>query len=208
MSFIQEYSNYCTSLDSKNWYRNGKRHRDGDRPAIEFRNGDKSWFQNDKLHRDGDRPAVVNANGDKWWYRHGILHRGGDRPAIENSNSKRWYQNDKLHRDGDRPAVEYIDGEKSWYLLGELHRDGDRPAIIEADGTKHWYKYGNKYSHKQITDYYLRLTHFAKCCLRKIRTQKLKKVRWIHGELLCKPPKNNFPGGRDYHKMVNYFNRL
>jgi hypothetical protein len=35
--------------------------------------------------------------------------------------------------------------------------------------------------------------------------RKLKRLKWIHGELLCMPPKSSYPGGQDYHKMVSYF---
>jgi hypothetical protein len=35
--------------------------------------------------------------------------------------------------------------------------------------------------------------------------RQLKRVRWIHGELLYMPPKGSYPGGRDYHQMVSYF---
>jgi hypothetical protein len=32
------------SLDSIRWYQNGVLHRDGDRPAIIYGDGDKFWF--------------------------------------------------------------------------------------------------------------------------------------------------------------------
>jgi hypothetical protein len=46
---------------------NGKRHRDGDLPAVEWVNGDKSWYIHGKLHRENG-PAVEFVNGDKWYY--------------------------------------------------------------------------------------------------------------------------------------------
>ena len=30
------------------WYKNGKRHRDGDKPAIIFPDGSKKWYKNGK----------------------------------------------------------------------------------------------------------------------------------------------------------------
>jgi hypothetical protein len=101
-----------------------------------------------------------------------------------------------------------VGGTKRWYKNGERHRDGDHPAIERADGDKHWYKYGTEYSHKQITDYYLQLEPFARYIIGKFRLNRLKQVRWIQGELLCRPPRGNFPGGADYHKMVDYFSKL
>ena len=54
------------------WYKNGELHRDGDKPAVEYSNGDKMWYQNGKLHRDGDKPAVEYAIGDKKWYKNDV----------------------------------------------------------------------------------------------------------------------------------------
>ena len=59
---------------TKMWYKNGKYHRDGDLPAIEFNNGTKYWYKNDKYHRDGDLPAIEYANGYKLWYKNGIKY--------------------------------------------------------------------------------------------------------------------------------------
>ena len=50
----------------KEWYLNGKRHRE-DGPAIEYADGTKCWYLNGKLHRE-DGPAVEYSNGDKHWY--------------------------------------------------------------------------------------------------------------------------------------------
>jgi hypothetical protein len=58
---------------------------------------------------------------------------------------------------------------------------------------------------KQVINYYKILTRFGRYCLRKIQMKRLKYLRWIRGELLCMPLKSNYPGGRDYHKMVSYF---
>jgi hypothetical protein len=171
--------------------------------------GIKRWYHKDKLHRNGDLPAIEFTNGTKHWYQNGELHREGDRPAIEGEDGdKYWYWCGKRHRGGDRPAAEYDDGDKHWYQNGKLHRNGDRPAIEYADGSKEWYKYNIHYTRELLITYYLLLARFGRYCLKKIRVSKLKQLRWIHGELLCKPPRGNFPGGKDYHKMVDYFNRI
>lgn len=99
-------------------------------------------------------------------------------------------------------------GNKFWRLGGLLHRDGDRPAIETAAGDKRWWKYGRHYPRKQLIKYYSRLAQFGRYCLKRIRLNKLKRVRWIHGELLCHPSNGNYLGGQDYHAMSNYFNKL
>ena len=68
-----EYKVRVYNNGDKQWYLNGKLHRE-DGPAIEFANGDKSWYLNNKLHRE-DGPAVEYDNGSKHWYLNGKLHR-------------------------------------------------------------------------------------------------------------------------------------
>ena len=53
------------------WWVDGKRHREGGLPAIEWGNGSKSWFENDKRHRL-DGPAISYADGHKEWWVNGI----------------------------------------------------------------------------------------------------------------------------------------
>jgi len=45
---------------------NGRRHREGDLPAVEWQNGDKEWWIHGKLHRENG-PAVESAIGYKWY---------------------------------------------------------------------------------------------------------------------------------------------
>lgn len=176
---------------------------------ISDQDGNRKWYQNGLLHRDDNLPAIECKNGDKYWYQNGLLHRDWDLPARVSVNGNNvWYQNGEIHRDGDQPAVTYPIFGKWWYRDGLLHRDGDKHAIEYANGSKTWYKYGNVYSHKQIISAYAILKRCARRCLSKIRMRKLRRVRWIHGELLCKPPSNSFPGGQDYQKMADYFNKL
>jgi len=63
-------------------HRGGGRLRDGDQPAIVYKNGKKEWYQNGKLHRDGDKPAVIDADGTQRWYQNGELHRKLGLPVI------------------------------------------------------------------------------------------------------------------------------
>ena len=78
--------------------------------------GERHWYKDGKLHRAGNKPAIERADGDRHWYKDGKLHRAGDKPAIERANGDReWYKYGKRHRAGDKPAVEWADGSREWY---------------------------------------------------------------------------------------------
>ena len=81
-------------------------------------NGTKEWYLNGKRHRE-DGPAIeYTVSGNKQWHLHGELHRE-DGPAIEYTDGeKHWYLNGERHRE-DGPASEYPSGDKSWYLNGK-----------------------------------------------------------------------------------------
>ena len=86
--------------------------------------GAKEWYQNGKLHRE-DGPAVEwSGGGTKFWYQNGKLHRE-DGPAIEYSSGSRfWFLNGKRHRE-DGPAYEYYDGTKDWFLEGTHYTEAE-----------------------------------------------------------------------------------
>ena len=73
LSYWKRFNKYEVKETKKGkyWYKNGKRHRDGDLPAVEEVNGYKCWYKNGKKHRDGDLPAVVLADGTKEWWKYG-----------------------------------------------------------------------------------------------------------------------------------------
>jgi hypothetical protein len=115
----------------KYWYNKEHAiHRDNDKPAIKWSNGDKQWYQNGKLHRDNDKAASIRSNGTKAWYHNGKLHRvGNDKPTIIYANGDlEWYKEGKLHRDIGfaivrynnnyevRYVARYVDGKKISYL--------------------------------------------------------------------------------------------
>lgn len=89
-----------------------------------FESGYKEWYRNGKIHRE-DGPAIEYPNdGIKFWYHNGERHRE-DGPAAEWADgTKKWYQNGKLHRE-DGPAVEYPSGSKEWFLNGEEVTESD-----------------------------------------------------------------------------------
>jgi hypothetical protein len=167
--------------------------------------GTKRWYNsNGVLHRGNDLHVIENVNGNKCWYVNGNRHRDNGLPAIEFiDGEKHWYVNGNRHRDNDLPAIEFANGMAKWYIYGKLHRLGGLPAIKIYENT-HWYIYGKNYSYEQVCNNYKTLKGFGRYCLKKIRMRRLKRVRWIHGELLCMPAKGSYPGGQDYHKMVSY----
>jgi len=122
------------------WFVNNKAHRDGDLPAVEYKNGGKVWYKNGKQHRDGDKPAFIGLDDTFAWYKNGKIHRDGDLPAVEWPNGdKEWYKNGRHHRDGDKPVVIRASGTKEWYKNGNLHRGKGLPAVIRENGKKEWH---------------------------------------------------------------------
>jgi hypothetical protein len=58
---------------SKYYFINGKYHRDGNLPAIEYPNGTKYYYLNDRPHRE-DGPAVEYSDGDKEFHLYGKFY--------------------------------------------------------------------------------------------------------------------------------------
>ena len=66
-SFGDEPSDVCTynivvgtdGIGYKKWHKFGKEHREGDKPAVIFNNGDKRWKLEGKFHRDDHYPAII-----------------------------------------------------------------------------------------------------------------------------------------------------
>ena len=88
-----------------------------------YENGSKEWFLNGKRHRE-DGPAYESANGTKHWFLNGTLHRE-DGPAIEyDDGSKEWFLNGNLHRE-DGPAIEWANGTKKWFLSGIKYTEAE-----------------------------------------------------------------------------------
>lgn len=129
------------------WYRHGRRHRDGGRPALESLDGyDHEWWVDGKRHRDGDLPAVVHGSTSTYgydyeWYFEGKRHRDGGLPAVERAGNgdREWWVRGKRHRDGGLPAVEKAsNGGREWWVRGKLHRDGGLPAVVVGDIPHYW----------------------------------------------------------------------
>jgi hypothetical protein len=81
-----EYTVKVYADGSKEWWLNGKRHRE-DGPAVEHADGYKSWWLKGKRHRE-DGPAVEYADGDKEWWLNGNPmteegHKAAMNPTVE-----------------------------------------------------------------------------------------------------------------------------
>lgn len=145
---------------SETWYKDGKVHRDGDKPAYtqtRLTGTDECWYQNGHMNRDGDKPASISyfKNGEvssKVWYKNGLTHRDNDKPAYirwyggGSISAEVWYDHGHVSRDGDKPAMlSYsTDGVKTqiWYKDGVISRDGGKPALVRSDGRREWYENG------------------------------------------------------------------
>ena len=102
----------------KIWYKNNKRHRDGDKPAVIWTDGDKEWYINGRRHRDGDKPAMVYRTGNSW-YKHGKVHRI-NAPAIISDSYQCWYYyNDRSNTEREYQKLMYEKGhiDKVTYTL-------------------------------------------------------------------------------------------
>lgn len=69
---------------------NWRKHRDGDFPAVEYKDGTKVFYKEGVKHRDGDLPAVIFPDGHQEWWVNGKLHRD-EGPAIIRSEGHVFY---------------------------------------------------------------------------------------------------------------------
>jgi hypothetical protein len=88
--------------------------------------GNMWWYKHGKFHRDGNKPAVICFLDNTWWYYYnGEIHREDDQPAISLSRQHctpgkftlAWYYRGKPHRD-NKPAIVTENGGISWYNHG------------------------------------------------------------------------------------------
>jgi hypothetical protein len=77
------------------------------------RNGTEFWYDMDgQHHREDDKPAVIYSNGDLCWYKNGQRHRENG-PAVIYGDTQVWFRYGKRHR-VDGPAVIYNGTEEYW----------------------------------------------------------------------------------------------
>jgi len=118
-----------------------------DGPAVINTDGFQEWYKEGKRHREGDQPAIIWPCGTREWYKEGKWHREGDQPAIIKAGGygfQAWYKEGKRHREGDQPAKICASGTQFWLKKGTFHRDGDQPAIIWANGDQEWWEEGGR----------------------------------------------------------------
>ena len=143
---------------------------------IEYSSRKREWYKNGKWHRDDDLPAIEYATGTKEWYKNGKRHRENDMPAIEYANgNKEWYLNGKRHRENG-PAIEKFDGTKRWFIYGirineisikilkkRAHNHKLRKLLKLRKNELFWQWYfhpdniGGKLAHKQIKEFFEKL---------------------------------------------------
>lgn len=128
------------------YYQHDKRHR-VDGPAIELSNGYKEYWVNGKLHRDNDLPAVISNDGTQKFFINGKLHRKNGPAVIDSEGNEFFYKNGKLVNNTTIPTtitvrsfdeipanftgiVKHINDDSSteYYKNGKLHRE-DGPAV-------------------------------------------------------------------------------
>ena len=97
-SVIMNTYKFRLSYKNKIWYLNDDYHRDLDRPAIIWFNGDKEWCQHGKNHRDNDKPAIIGSTDYKKWSKHGKYHRDNNKPAIiwPSGGVEYWVNGDRI----------------------------------------------------------------------------------------------------------------
>lgn len=97
---------------------------------VVWSNGDREWYKKGKRHRDGDLPAYIYPNGDRVWFKDGVKHRGGDEPAyLAADGYKEWWHYGMPHRT-QGPAVVFPSGETRYWLDGsEMTKDQWKQAL-------------------------------------------------------------------------------
>ena len=55
-----------------------------DHVPKEHSDGSQEWYKNGNRHRDNDKPAIILNNGTQYWYKNGINQEG----EIDASNIK------------------------------------------------------------------------------------------------------------------------
>lgn len=149
-------------------------------PAVINEDGSKEWYFEGRPHRDGglpaEEPGLHSIVKRRTYYVHGALHRIGG-PAIDYSNGyEEWYLNGMQHR-LDGPAMKLSNGDREWWVEDQLHRlDGPAIEISKEPGvTRTWY-YD---SPEQGDEWYVQGKKTTKEEVKKLRKQKLEKLLLI-----------------------------
>lgn len=132
--------------DQSYWItRNGKAHSTV-QPAIVYNNGSRFWCNFGKVHRTKGLPAIEWCDGSKEWVEHNLWHRlNGPARLLKTKDiggyDVQWFYRGKLHNTEDFPAIVWGNGSKEWYRYGQRHRING-PAVIHSNGHKEWWMNG------------------------------------------------------------------
>jgi hypothetical protein len=146
-------------------------------PAVINEDGSKEWFFEGRPHRDGGLPAnepgPYSANKCWRYFVNGDLHRDGG-PAIEYSDGyEEWFLNGMRHR-LDGPALKFSNGDKEWWVDDQLHRlDGPAIEISKEPGVERTWYYDNR---EQTDEWYIRGKQTTKENVKKLRKEKVEKL--------------------------------
>lgn len=147
------------------WFKHGVLHRELDKPAVIHQGSKRAWCVNGEFRRtnESDAPLVRWDGGQEWYNSNGQLHRTNGPAVISPVNlASRYvkdgalyvecidayyerYYNNGIHQGDLELLVKILEnGTKMHYRNNRLHNHDDRPAIVRQDGTKEWFKNGNR----------------------------------------------------------------
>jgi hypothetical protein len=115
--------------DASFWYLDGELGRLNGMHAVQRRDGTKEWYRDGLLHRDGDQPGERVGLPVLFFCRGPLAYPCASRLALECADGRHvWYQHGKIFRAGDRPACVTATGERQWFLNGQIGRANDLPG--------------------------------------------------------------------------------
>jgi hypothetical protein len=107
------------------FYLNNVLHNE-DGPAVIFGNHKEWWFHGMR-HREKNKPAIEYIDGSKEWWFHGMRHREKNKPAVIRYHysfqfqasfiEEEYWVYDKKHRENG-PAVIKANGVNEWWSYG------------------------------------------------------------------------------------------
>lgn len=82
--------------------------------------GTKAWYRNGRCHRDNDRPAIIRGSGQMEWWRDGAMSRAAGLPTLTRRDGQMEWHDKKgqLHRDFGLPALIARNGRREYHQHG------------------------------------------------------------------------------------------
>jgi hypothetical protein len=95
------------------------------------------WMDwNWNIHKEGDDPAVIWKDGTLVYYKNGVKHREGSPSVVFLDGHEEWWFQGKLHRIGG-PSITTSDGRIYFYIFGEeFTEDKYQKEIQKYESTK------------------------------------------------------------------------